>query len=200
MQTPSWLHTFVWTEYRLAVLVMVIIPMVLLIWAFVQKVDAMQHLLAIYWRASSLMLITMYLLIAAWPIGFMAGWLAMILVPISLWFWIDLNEEIADRPQTPLKLTFMSWRWAASIYCVGSAIAQIPFLRCALTKSEDLLQDPSCRVWLEAPWVFREYFHSATRPYFLGFLALIGLVIYVLYLGYFVVIRLGKQGRSATGQ
>jgi len=46
-----------------------------------------------------LLAITIYLLIAALPVGFISGLMARILIPISLWFWVDLNEEIEDQPR-----------------------------------------------------------------------------------------------------
>jgi hypothetical protein len=121
-------------------------------------------------------------------------------LPISLWFWADLNEEIAEQPRSPIKLTFFVWRWAVSIYCILGAIAQIPVLQCAFKSHNDILATPLCRAWLEAPWGFREFFHSTTRPWFLAGIGTAGLIIYVLYLSHFVLFRLGKQGRSATGQ
>lgn len=200
MQSPPWLPALVWTDYRLALLFTVVLPLVLLVWAFAQKAEAIQRLLGIYWRVASLLAITVYLLIGALPIGFVSGWLARILIPLALWFWVDLNEEISEQPASPLKLTFTSWRWAVSIYGVLGAIAQIPVLRCALMGSNQVVGQPFCRIWLDPPWAFREFFHSSTKPYFLAFLALVGLVIYVFYLGYFVLFRLGKQGRSAVGR
>ena len=200
MQVPSWLHSLVWTDYRVAVLFTVLIPLALFIWAFVQKAEAMQALLTTYWRVASLLAITVYLFIGALPIGFLSGWLARILIPVALWFWVDLNEEIADQPQARLRLAFTSWRWAISIYCVLGVLGQIPVLGCALKSSQAIVSDQFCRVWLEPPWAFREFFHATTKPYFLGFLALVGLGVYVLSLGYFVFAKLGKQGRSATGQ
>ena len=200
MVTPPWLSNLVWTDYRLAVLLTVLLPLGLLIWSLVEKADAIRNLLAIYWKVASLLLITVYLLIAALPIGFMAGWLARILIPISLWFWADLNEEIAEQRPTPLKLVFSAWRWAVSIYCLLGVLGQVPVLRCAFMAQDALLKEPLCQVWLEAPWGFRALLHGTTRPWFLGFLGLAGLAIYVLYFGYFVLFRLGRQGRSATGQ
>ena len=200
MLNPPWLHSLVWMDYRLAVLLTVIFPLILLIWAFIHKSEAIQSLLAIYWKVSSLLAVTVYLLISALPIGFIAGWIARILIPISLWFWVDLNEEIREQRPTPLKLTFSAWRWGISIYCLLGVLGQIPVLRCAFLPQEALLKTPLCSVWLEAPWAFRELFHGTTRPWFLGFLGLAGLAVYVLYLGYFVMFRLGRQGRSATGQ
>lgn len=199
MQDLPWLRPLVWTDYRLAVVFTVILPLVLLIWAFVKKAEAMQRLLIIYWRVSSLLAITVYLMIAALPMSFIASLMARILIPMSLWFWVDINEEIADQPTSPLKLTFTSWRWAVTIYSILGTLLQIPFVRCALLPMAQLRETSYCNVWLEAPWRFREIFHGGSKAYFLGFLGIIGLTVYLLYFGYFVIFRLGKQGRSATG-
>ena len=192
------LRSLVWTDYRIAVLFTVIIPLVLLIWAFVQKVDSMVRLLIIYWRVSSLLAITVYIFIAGWPIGFVSGWLARILIPIALWFWVDINEDIEDLPQRPLKLALTSWRWAITIYCILGTLASIPFLSCGFLARA--ISTPFCQVWLEPPLLFKEYFHAGSKAGFLGFIGMTGLVIYVFYLSYFVLIRLGKQGRSAMEQ
>ncbi|KAM3091729.1 DUF3177 family protein [Phormidesmis sp. 146-35] len=194
---PDWISPLVWTDYRLAVLFTVIVPLILLIWAFTKQSDAMQRLLIIYWRVASLLAITVYLLIGALPIGFISGWLARILIPIALWYWADLNEEIREQPSNPLKLALTSWRWGVSVYCALGAITQLPFLRCATLPNTQLQNDASCRLWLEPPWAFREFFHSSTQPWFLGFLGIAGLIVYTLYLGYFVFFRVGKRKRSA---
>ncbi|MBE9007561.1 DUF3177 family protein [Fortiea sp. LEGE XX443] len=193
-----WFRPYIWTDYRLAVLFTLIIPLILLIWAFVQKAEGIQRLLMIYWRVASLLAITIYLMIAEYPVSFISGLIARILIPISLWFWVDLNDEIEYQPSSPLKLIFTSWRWAVTVYCFLGAIAFIPFIGCAF--SETAIKTPSCRVWFEAPLLFKDYFHYNSKPAFLGFLGITFLVIYVLYLSYFVLIKLGKQGRSATPQ
>ena len=187
-----WFRPYVWTDYWLAILFTVLIPLILLIWAFVQKVEAIQRLLMIYWRVASLLLITIYLMIARSSVSFITGLMALVLIPISLWFWVDLNDEIEYQPSGSLKLIFNSWRWAATVYCILSAIAFVPFVGCAF--SETAIKTPYCRVWFEAPLFFKEIFHLKD----LGFIAIFALAIYVLYLSYFVLIRLGKQGRSAT--
>jgi hypothetical protein len=192
------LRSLVWMDYRLAVLFTVILPLILLIWAFVQKAEAIQRLLIIYWRVSSLLAITVYLMIGNLPVSFVASLLARILIPVGLWFWVDLNEEIADQPNSPLKLTFTAWRWATSVYCTLGVLFSIPFLQCAVSK--ETFATPFCQVWLEPPFGFRNFFHANSKPEFLGFLGIVALIIYVLYLGYFVLVRLGKQGRSAAEQ
>lgn len=188
------LRSLVWMDYRLAVLFAVVLPFILLVWAFVKQVDAMQRLLIIYWRVASLLAITVLLMIANLPMSYIPALAAHILIPLSLWFWVDLNEEIDDQPRTPLKLAFNAWRWATTVYMALGAIAQLFALRCAFSTA--LFQTPFCQVWLEAPKLFKAYFLSYT-PGFWGFIGILGLIVYVLYIAYFVLVRLNKQGRSA---
>jgi hypothetical protein len=192
------LRSLVWTDYRLALLFTVLIPLILLIWAFVQKVDSMVRLMIIYWRVSSLLAITVYIFIAGWPIAFISGFLARLLIPISLWFWVDINDDIQDMQPRPLKLALTSWRWAITIYSILGALVMIPSLPCAF--AQGAIRTPSCQAWLEAPLVFKQMFHPGSRPEFLGFIGMMFLFFYVFYLSYFVLIRLGKQGRSAMEQ
>ncbi len=191
-----WFRPYIWMDYRLAVLFSLIIPIILLLWAFVQKTDPIQRLVIIYCRVASLLAITVYLMIGALPISFLSGLMARILIPISLWFWVDLNDEIDYLPKSPLKLIFTSWRWAMTVYSSLGAISLIPFLEC--TFASNAFQNPYCSVWAEAPLMFKDYFHYNSKPGFLGFLGIIGLAIYVIYLSYFVFVKLGKNGRSAT--
>ncbi|MBF2001961.1 MAG: DUF3177 family protein [Synechococcales cyanobacterium M58_A2018_015] len=192
------LQSLVWMDYRLAVVFTVILPLILLVWALFQRAEAMQRLMIIYWRVASLLAITVYLMIGNLPISFMTGVLARILIPLSLWFWVDLNEEIDEQPRSRLKFVFNSWRWAVSLYCVLGALASLPFLSCAL--SRQTFATPFCQVWLDPPLGFKNIVHPGYKPEFLGFLAIVALVIYVLYFGYFVLVRLGRQGRSAMEQ
>ncbi len=196
MDNEVWFRPLVWMDFRLALLFTVVIPLILLIWAFVQKAEAIQRLLIIYWRVSSLLAITVYLMIAQFPVGFISGFMALILIPISLWFWVDLNDEIDYQSSGPLKLIFTSWRWATSVYCVLGTIAAVPFLVCAFPGHGNVTS--YCRVWFEPPLLFKEYFHPNTKPGFLGFIGIISLIVYVFCLCYFVLVKLGKQGRSAT--
>jgi hypothetical protein len=197
-QEEIWFRPLVWMDYRLAILFTVITPLIILGWAFVEKSEAIQRLVTIYWRVSSLLAISVYLMIAEFGVSFITGIIARVLIPISLWFWIDLNDEIDYQQNSALKLLFTSWRWAMSIYCALGVIASLPFIGCAF--SEEAIKSSYCRVWLEAPLMFKDYFHPNTKAGFLGFIGIVGLIIYVIYLSYFVLIKLGKQGRSAVNQ
>jgi Protein of unknown function (DUF3177) len=199
MGNESWYRALVWLDYRLAILFAVVMPLILLIWAFVQKAQPMQHLLTIYFRVASLLAITLYLLIAPYPVGFLSGLMAYILIPISLWFWVDLNDEI-EYQSGALKLVFTSWRWAATFYSIFSILLLLPSLGCGFSDAALTSTTSSCPVWLEAPLAFKDIFHGNTKAPFLGIIGIVGLIIYVIYLCYFVIVRLGKQGRSATEQ
>ncbi len=190
------LRSLVWMDYRLAVLFTVVIPLILLLWSTVKNVPAITQLLIIYWRVASLLAITVYLMMPQWPVAYVTGFMALVLIPISLWFWVDLNEEISDR-QDLIGQAFSSWRWAVTLYCILAAIGQAFYLPCAFVAGA--VQTPSCQVWLEPPLMFKEIFHAQARAGTLGFFAAVALVIYMLYLSYFVFVRLPKQGRSATG-
>ncbi len=192
------LRSLAWTDYRLAVLVALIIPLALSVWAVVQQIPSIQRLLVIYWRVASLLVITIYLLIPVWSVGYLTGLASSILIPISLWFWIDVNDEIRDLPKSKLKSVTTSWRWAMTIYGILGAIAHIPLASCAFTPSPT--ENSLCRAWLEAPWQYKAFFHAEATPGLLGFLGMSGLIIYAIYFFYFLLIRLGKQGRMALEQ
>jgi hypothetical protein len=191
------LRSLIWTDFRLALLFTVLMPLGLLAWAMAKRARSIISLLIIYWRVASLLLITLYLMVAENPMGYVLGVLGLLLILMSLWFWVDLNEEISDRQGT-LKLCFSGWRWGVSAYALVAALGQIPWVRCALDGSS---QD--CQLWLQPALGFGKFFHSDLGDPKVGgrleFVAIVGLVIYGLYFLNFLVLRLGKKGRSATG-
>lgn len=192
------LKALVWTNYRLFILICLICPVILSVWAVKAGIPSIQRLLIIFWRVASLMMIAIYLFIPVWQVGYLAWFFAHILVVISLWFWADINDEIYDLPKIPIRLAVTVWRWATTFYCTISAIAFIPFLRCTFVdKAGD---EMACRVWLEAPWQYKDWFHPNATTGFLGFLGMTGLIIYLIYFTYFLTFRLIKQGRIAIEQ
>jgi len=194
--TAMWaLEKFVWADYRLAVLFTVLVPLGLLIWAFVQKSEGIQRLLTIYWKVASLLMITVYLMIGGFAFSFIAGFMARVLIPLSLWFWEDLNEEIREQPNSPLRFVFVAWRWAVSVYSAAGAVFVAVFLPCAFSPSQ--FAGNACQAWLQPPLLYQQYFHAGYTNGFLGFFGIVGLIIYLISLGYFVFVRLGRQGRSA---
>jgi hypothetical protein len=189
------LEKFVWADYRIAVLFTVFLPLILLIWAFVQKNESIQRLLTIYWRVASLLMITVYLMIGGLTFSFLTGLMARILIPLSLWFWEDLNEEIREQPNSPLRFVFVAWRWAVSLYSFAGALFFAFYIPCAFSRGQ--FAGAACQTWLQPPLLYKEILHGGYTNGFLAFFGIVGLLIYLLILGYFVFVRLGRQGRSA---
>lgn len=194
----TWLRSLIWTDYRLAVLFTVILPAILIIWAAVQRSAAIVRLSTIYWRVSSLLFLTTYLLMPGWSVGYVTGFIVRLLIPLSLWFWVDINEDITEQRPSVLRLVFTTWRWAVTTYCLIGALVYVPFLSCAF--SETIRSTSFCQIWLEPPLAYKDIFHGAYKPEFMGFWGGVGLFIYLMYFAYFVIVRLGKQGRSAIEQ
>jgi len=195
---PSAVLSLVWTDYRLALLFTVFIPLTLLIWSWVSKAEAISLIMTIYWRVASLLAITVYLMIGGYSFSFITALVAKILIPLSLWFWADLNEEIREQPKRSLNLAFNAWRWATTVYCIVGTVIQISFLRCAFSSS--LFQGEACQAWLQPSIAFAGVFHANFESGFLGILGIVALILYAAYLGYFLLVKLGRQGRSALNQ
>lgn len=189
------LEKFVWADYRLAVLFTVVLPLILMIWAFVKQSQGLLLLLTIYWRVASLLMITVYLMIGGLTFSFISGLMARVLIPVNLWFWEDLNEEIREQPNSALRFAFVAWRWAVTLYSTLGAIFFAAFLPCAFSRTR--FAGEACQAWLQPPLLYKEILHGGYTNGFLAFFGIVGLIIYLLVLGYFVFVRLGRQGRSA---
>ena len=108
-------RSLVWLTYRLGATFALGLPLALLIWSSVRRQPAITRLMSIYWKVASLLVITLLLLTDQRPLGFVTALLAPVLMTLSVWFWVDLNEELADSPlRDPLALTVRLWRWALS--------------------------------------------------------------------------------------
>ena len=108
-------RSLVWLTYRLGATFALGVPLVLLIWAGVRREPAMVRLLGLYWKVASLLPISVLLLTDRRPIGYVMAFIAPVLMAVSVWFWVDLNEELADSaPGSALPLTVRIWRWALS--------------------------------------------------------------------------------------
>lgn len=172
---PFWLAPVIWWDYKIAVVLTVIIPLLLLIWAFWIPSKSLIQMLVTYWRVSSLLAITIYLMIAGFPISFLTGAAARVLIPLSLWFWPGSIPEIY-----PIKTQriFYVWRWSVTVYMAIGSLFSMGFIPCAF-------QDPfsaACRVWFQPPLQFRNIFHPNTSTRIFGVVGLIGLLAYSFYL------------------
>jgi hypothetical protein len=196
-------RSLVWLDLRLAVLFSVGVPLVLLVWAALRRESALVRLLSIYWKVASLLLIADLLLSDRRPVGFAVLLLAKLLVVVSVWFWVDLNEELADLPPwRPLPLTVRIWRWGLSFWGVVAAVFSVTALGCMDPARMD---GPRCAVWLQPPFelhqhletVFDFVFGGQWSPGVAAFIGYVGLLAYVVGLLQWLLVRLPKYGRVA---
>ena len=110
-------QAFVWLIYRLTATFALGVPLVLYIWSFLKKEESIIRLLSIYWKNASLIAISMLLFTGENEIAFISSFLSPIFMVGSVWFWIDLNEDLADYPpQKALPLTTKIWRWCLTFW------------------------------------------------------------------------------------
>jgi hypothetical protein len=196
-------RSLVWLDVRLGVLFAIGLPLVLLVWAAQRREAAMLRLLGIYWKVASLMLIALLLLTDGRPIGYGLLLLAPLLITAALWFWVDLNEELADLPPwRPLPLTVRIWRWALTLQSLLALALAGTALPCL---AGGAIASANCQVWLAAPaqlhglvaQVFGFVFGGSWSPAVAAFCGYLALVAYAVGLLQWLVVRLPRQGRVA---
>ncbi len=197
-------RTLVWLDYRLAAVFAIGLPLVLLIWAAWKQEGALVRLLGIYWKVASLLLITVLLLTDNRPLGYLLALMAQLLMVGSVWFWVDLNEELADLPPwRPLPFVVRAWRWGLTVFgLLGAALSAVAIdcVRGGVTRA-------MCRVWLEAPddlhggiaRLFDFVFGGSWTAAIAAFIGYVTLVAYGVGLLQWLLVRLPKQGRVAGG-
>ena len=196
-------RSLVWLDVRLAVFLTVGVPLVLLVWAALRRESALIRLLSLYWKVASLWVVITLLLTDQRALGFALMPLACLLVVLSLWFWVDLNEELADMPPwRALPLTLRIWRWALSLWALLAAALGVSALGCFQRQALAL---PRCAVWLQPPQglhaqlqgVFSFIFGGQWTPAVAAFVGYVGLVAYAVGLIQWLLVRLPRQGRVA---
>tara|TARA_Y100001968_G_C19325418_1_gene701444 strand:- start:222 stop:824 length:603 start_codon:yes stop_codon:yes gene_type:complete len=190
-----------WLTYRLAATFFFGLPLVLLAWASIKKKSAILRLLYIYWKVSSLIPISILLLTSNQPIGYLTSFAAPLLITCSLWFWIDLNEEINEMSSVlPLELTTKIWRWTISF--LGIFYSGLTFMSLSCFK---FLDNPRCTAWIQGPQnlhgitkvVLNFLFGGNWTEALAGFIGYIVLIAYLIGLLQWLIIRLPKNGRIA---
>lgn len=198
-------RTLVWLDIRVAVLLTVGVPLVLLVWAALRREGALVRLMGIYWKLASLLLITNLLMADQRPLAFALAIPAQLVVVVGVWFWVDLNEELADLPPwRPLPLTLRLWRWGLSYWGVIGSGLSLTALGCI---DPAQLASPRCQVWIQPPFQLQEAVDGVFdfvlggdwTPAIAAFVGYVALVFYVVGLLQWALARLPKMGRIAGG-
>ena len=191
----------VWLTYRLIATFSFGLPIVLLLWSSIKKEGPIIRLLSIYWKVSSLIFISILLLTSNQPIGFLTSFAAPFFIICSLWFWIDLNEEINEMPLwRPLSLTIKIWRWGLSFISILYALITFTSLSCF-----KIIENPNCFALIEGPKnlhgitkiILNFLFGGNWSQELSGFIGYLALIAYIIGLAQWLLFRFPKQGRIA---
>ena len=200
----AFLQQLIWAEYRAAVVLTIALPLILLIWATVRREGAIGRLLNLYWKVSSLLAITVLLLAGAEPMAFAVSVVAHMLILGSLWFWEDINDELADLPPwRALPLVTRIWRWALTVFTTVGGVASVASLKCL----GGWQASPVCALWLHAPVGFSQLLGNGLRflfgaPWTPEGAKVAGWFCLVLYAAFFLqwlLVRWPRFGRVAGG-
>jgi hypothetical protein len=172
------LRLLIHLDFVLAVALLVVAPLGLLVAAWGQP--AVRSRLLAYWRASSLLMITVYLMIDGRPAAFVTGNAALLLIPLALYYG-DLLSGATHRSLDGGLVAgrFRRWRTVATIFCGASLLLTGPALRCAWALGEAA---SGCAAWLRPPRKLHRALHPSLDPAMLGDAAIVGLVVYGAYL------------------
>jgi hypothetical protein len=199
---PESLRAFVWNDFRLAVLFNVLMPLALWIWSLraqTGKDDAIKRIMFGYWQAASLLMWTVYLQIGAQPVGFFTALLVQALIPVSVWWWQDLNQEV-ERDNSALKKAFVAWRYIVTGLGAIGVAAQVTQTQAPCTLAKDsatLLSRPECTTWLEPPIRYKALLHGSLPADKLQYIGIAGASIFAAYFIYYVLVTVPKTGRQA---
>ncbi len=186
------MRELIWLDFRMSIVVAVIAPLFILGWAWLSKSSPIYNILVTYWRVSSLLGITIFLLIGSLPIAFIVGWLSRILIPLSLWWWEDLNEDVMKQ-RGLLRDVFLSWRWGISFYFLVGSLFGIFFLPCAFMPQKDFTD--TCKAVLEVPLLFKDIVFYSLPIQNLTAFGIAMLVVFLLFFGSYLVFTFPEKGR-----
>jgi len=177
------------------------LPLILLIWAKISNSSSIDRLLSIYWKVSSLYAINLLFLSGESRLGQLISLIAPILMIGSIWFWVDLNEEIDDMSfYNPISLTTRIWRWTLSLWVLLNTGLHIVSFNCL-----NSINGNYCNSWREIPYnsfittkiIIKFILDGNWTSAFATFLAYFALIIYLIGLLQWLVIQFPKNGRFA---
>ena len=191
----------VWLSYRIAATFAFGLPLYLLIWAKITNNRSIDRLLSIYWKVSSLYAINLLFLSGENQLGQFISFISPILMVGSVWFWVDLNEEIEEMSiYKPISLTTRIWRWTLSFWGILNTSLHLFSWRCL-----NSIDASYCETWREIPYnsfittkiIIKFILDGNWTTAFATFFAYSALILYVIGLIQWLLIQFPKNGRFA---
>ncbi len=199
--TEHQFQILVWLSYRIAATFAFGLPLSLLIWAKKTNSSSIDRLLSIYWKVSSLYAINLLFLSVESQLGQLISLIAPLLMVGSIWFWLDINEEIDEMPiYRPIALTTRIWRWTLSFWCILNSSLNLYSWKCLNSINENF-----CDTWREIPFnlfittksIIKFVLDGNWSTGFATFFAYLSLILYLIGLLQWLIIQLPKNGRFA---
>ena len=171
-------ETLVYADFLIAVGLLVVAPLFLLVVS--ATLPPVRSRLLVYWRASALLGVTVYLWIGETPMGFITGYAARALIPLALWRG-DALRVLRDRPvprASGWRTTFFRyWRAAAIPYSLAGLAYMLPLLGCAWSDAAAV-----CQAWYAPPQQYAAWLHPTVEPLWLARYGWVALGVYAAYL------------------
>ena len=199
--TETQFQILVWLSYRIAATFAFGLPLCLLIWAKISKVSSIDRLLSIYWKVSSLYVINLLFLSGENQLGQLISFVSPLIMVGSIWFWVDLNDEIDEMYlYKPISLTTRIWRWALSFWSILNTCLHLFSWRCLTSISANY-----CDSWREIPYnsfnttkiIIKFILGGNWTTGFASFFAYLALILYVIGLLQWLIMQFPKNGRFA---
>lgn len=161
-----WMRILVRIDFIVAVALTVLAPLALLTGAVREQRASELRVLLRYWRVSSLLMVTVYLLIGERRVAFPTGLAARLLIARTL---LGTTGPVDEQD-----VWFAGWRRAAGSYCVAGAVLTTPLLRGSF--STEL--PPICRAYIEPTQEFAALLHPLVASERLGRIGVVGLWVF----------------------
>ena len=199
--TEPQFQLLVWLSYRIAATFAFGLPLFLFIWAKISSLSAIDRLLSIYWKVASLYAINLLFLSGDNQLGQLISLISPILMVGSIWFWIDLNEEIDEMfIYRPISLTTIIWRWVLSFWAILNTSLHVFSWQCLNSSSGNY-----CDTWREIPYnsfvttktIIKFILGGNWTTGFATFLAYLALTLYLIGLVQWLIMQFPKNGRFA---
>ena len=199
--TEPQFQILVWLSYRIAATFAFGLPLFLFIWSKICKSSSINRLLSIYWKVSSLYAINILFLSGESKLGQLISLISPMVMVSSIWFWVDLNEEIDEMYKyNPISLTTRIWRWTLSFWGILNTGLHIFSWKCLNSINENY-----CDIWREIP--YNSFIKTRTIIKFIldgnwttasaTFFAYFALILYLIGLLQWLFIQFPKHGRFA---
>ena len=199
--TEPQFQILVWLSYRVAATFAFGLPLFLFIWSKISNSSSIDRLLSIYWKVSSLYAINILFLSSESQLGQLISLISPILMVSSIWFWVDLNEEIEEMYiYNPISLTTRIWRWTLSFWSILNTLLHLFSWKCLSSMNGNY-----CDSWREIPYnsfittkvIIKFILDGNWTTALATFFAYLALILYLLGLLQWLIIQFPKNGRFA---